>query len=189
MPWSTASSTKCTVQPASFAPKASACACASKPGKLGSSDGWMFTIAVRKGGNERRRNDTHVAGQADEIHATALQLCNEFQVAVDRGPAGDGNISRGQPKRAQRLRDRKRPIYSRARQQSPHPGCARRRSPRESPESWSRARRAKHPGASCGSRRVSESGHRSRVRAAFALGKAEIDTELFFSRNRCPDQP
>src|ERR1035441_8529630 len=49
-PWSTASSTKWTVHPAALAPYSSAWACASSPGKAGSSDGWMFRIRL---GNAR----------------------------------------------------------------------------------------------------------------------------------------
>src|ERR1035437_8048191 len=43
-PLSTASSTKWTVHPATFAPNSSACACASSPGNAGSSDGCTFRI-------------------------------------------------------------------------------------------------------------------------------------------------
>ena len=61
--------TRCTVAPLTFTPCASACACASTPGNAGSSDGWMFRIAFGKGLEQRRPDQAHEAGEADERHA------------------------------------------------------------------------------------------------------------------------
>ena len=58
--------TRWTVAPLTLTPCASACAWASTPGNAGSSDGWMFRIAFGKGLEQRRTDQPHEAGKADE---------------------------------------------------------------------------------------------------------------------------
>ena len=57
-PASSASSTRCTVAPATFTPCSQARRCASRPGKAGSRDGWMLTTRwgrAARNAEERRR--------------------------------------------------------------------------------------------------------------------------------------
>ena len=72
-PASRFSSTKWTVHPENFAPCSMAWRCDSRPGNAGSSDGWMFKIAIRKRGDEMRREQPHVAREADKVYVGFLQ--------------------------------------------------------------------------------------------------------------------
>ena len=62
-----APSTRCTVAPVTRTPCSSACRCASRPGNAGSSDGWMFRIRFGKRLEQRRPDQPHEAGEADQV--------------------------------------------------------------------------------------------------------------------------
>ena len=111
-PASSSGVTKCTVAPLTFTPWSSAWRWASMPGNAGSSDGWMLSTADRKRVAERRAEQAHEAGQADESNAAFAQRRDERAVvgvarrvvavrhderldaraARDREPAGVGAI-------------------------------------------------------------------------------------------------
>lgn len=61
-------------------------------GEAGEQAGVHVEDAVGEGLDEGRGDDAHVAGEADEVDLGLLELVDEFEVTVDGGAAGDGNM-------------------------------------------------------------------------------------------------
>ena len=72
-PSSIASVTRWTVQPCSFTPAASARAWVCRPGNAGSRLGWMFSMRPCQALDQERRQQPHVAGEADDLDAGRAQ--------------------------------------------------------------------------------------------------------------------
>ena len=92
-PWFHASSTKCTVHPATLAPYSSAWACASSTGKRGQKRGMDVQDAVGEGAHKLRREDAHVSGEADQVDAmllSAAMTSASCSARFARGWNGDG---------------------------------------------------------------------------------------------------
>ena len=79
-PASRSSSTKWTVQPVIFTPCSSAWCCASRPGKAGSSEGWMFRMRCGNSRMKRGAQQAHEAGQAHQVDVMLAQFRDQHAV-------------------------------------------------------------------------------------------------------------
>ncbi len=137
-PWSSSSSTRCTVAPVTLTPCSSACRCACRPAKRGQEGRMDVEDAPRESAHENGRDEPHESREADQIHL----------VRRGGGPRVRHRTLRARTNPGARGRRWERPRFARARV----PGRPRRSKSRP-PRAHRAFRRESHRGSPEGSSR------------------------------------